>query len=180
MTMKEENTEKIKKPTINVRIIIPLIIVITIAGIWFIKNSQNTKNIDSTEYALHVTETIDLEKLKSYSLPIVIDFGADSCIPCKEMAPVLKELNEELRGKAIIRFVDVWKYKELANEYPIKLIPTQLLIDAQGNPYKPKKEYYSSFKLYSMKDTGEHVLTTHEGGLTKEQLLTILKEMGMK
>lgn len=52
------------------------------------------------DFSLYVTEKIDLEKLKSYGLPIIIDFGADSCIPCKEMAPVLLELNAGLRGKA--------------------------------------------------------------------------------
>ncbi|OLN32939.1 Thioredoxin [Desulfosporosinus metallidurans] len=39
----------------------------------------------------------------------MIDFGADSCVPCKEMAPVLKKLNTEMQGKAIVKFVDVWK-----------------------------------------------------------------------
>ncbi len=47
--------------------------------------------------------------------PIIIDFGADSCIPCKEMAPVLKKLNEEWQGKVIVKFVDVWKYPDAAD-----------------------------------------------------------------
>ena len=68
----------------------------------------------------------------------MIDFGADSCIPCKEMAPVLKELNEELRGKVIIKFVDVWKYQSLAEGYPISVIPTQVFFDKDGKPYTPK------------------------------------------
>lgn len=178
--MNDENTVKTKKIRINIKIIIPALIVIIVAGIWVFKNSQNTVNADNSDFALHVTEALDLEKLKSYGLPMIIDFGADFCIPCKEMAPVLKELNEELRGKAIIKFVDVWKYQELANGYPISLIPTQVLIDDEGNPYKPKEEVSSNFNLYAMKDTGEHVFTIHEGGLTKAQLLTVLKEMEMK
>lgn len=176
--MSGENTERNKKTTINVKVVIPVLIVIIIAGIWFIKNSQSIANADNSDYALHVTEAIDLEKLKSYGLPIVIDFGADSCIPCKEMAPVLKELNEELKGKAIIKFVDVWKYQELAYGFPISIIPTQVLIDSDGNPYQPQDEDLSNFNLYSLK--GEHVFTTHEGGLTEIQLRALLKEMGMK
>jgi len=165
------------------KIVIPVLIVCVIVGIWAIKNNKKDAGLvstDNSDFALHVTEKIDLEKLKSYGLPIIIDFGADSCIPCKEMAPVLKELNSELEGKAIIRFADVWKYRELAQGYPISVIPTQIFIDANGKPYKPKNSESKQMKLYSSKDSGEHIFTTHEGGLTKVQLLRVLTEMGLK
>lgn len=180
--MGDENTLKTKKG-LEVKIIIPVLLICIVAGIWLIKNQKKNngaENGDNPDFALHVTEKIDLEKLKSYGLPIIIDFGSDSCIPCKEMAPVLEELNAELKGKAIIRFVDVWKYQDLAEGYPISLIPTQVFIDASGKPYTPKDAEASQMKLYSKKDTGEHALTAHEGGVTKEQLMSILKEMGMK
>lgn len=143
-------------------------------------DNSNLKSTDSPDFDLEVTEKIVLEKLKSYGVPIVIDFGSDSCIPCKKMAPVLKELNSELKGKAIVKFVDVWKYPDLADGYPISLIPTQILIDANGKPYNPKDPQALQMKQYSSKDTGEHVFTTHEGGITKEKLLGVLKEMGLK
>ena len=180
--MSDKNTMKTKK-SIAIKIIIPVLILCVVVGIWVIKNSkEGTVSVgsDNPDFALNVTEPIDLEKLKSYGLPIVIDFGADSCIPCKEMAPVLKELNEELQGKAIVRFVDVWKYKSLSEGYPINLIPTQIFIDANGNPFNPKDPEAMQMTLYSTRDTNEHVFTTHEGGLTKEQLMNILKEMGLK
>jgi thioredoxin 1 len=167
----------------TLKVVVPIMFIIILLGIWHMKNTDNNisgVNNDNPDFALHVTEEIDLEKLKSYGIPIIIDFGADSCIPCKEMAPVLIELNEELRGKAIIKFLDVWKYPALVKGYPVNLIPTQLFIDANGNPYRPKDSKTMGMKLYSIKDTGEHVLTTHEGGMTKEQLLKALKEMGMK
>jgi thioredoxin 1 len=171
------------KNNIVIKITIPVLLLCAVIGIWALKNSK--KDLDSagsknSDFALHITEKIDLEKLKSYGLPIIIDFGADSCIPCKEMAPVLKGLNEELQGKAIIKFVDVWKYEKLAEGYPISLIPTQIFIDANGKPYKPKNPEAMDMKLYSLKDTKEHVFTAHEGGMTKLQLLNALKEMGLK
>ena len=43
-----------------------------------------------------------------------MDFGADGCMPCKMMEPTLHELNSELRGNAIIKFIDVWQYPEAA------------------------------------------------------------------
>ena len=96
------------------------------------------------------------------------------------MAPVLQELNRELQGKAIIKFVDVWKYQALAQGYPISVIPTQIFIDAEGKPYTPKDAEGKNMKLYSLKDTNEHVFTAHEGAMTKEELLEVLEEMGIQ
>lgn len=171
-----------RKP-IWLKILIPILIVVVVAGIWIIKNKSaqpSGTSGDNPDFALHVTDSLDLDKLKSYGLPILIDFGADSCIPCKEMAPILEELNKELKGKAIIRFVDVWKYQDLANGYPINVIPTQVLFDKDGKPYTPSDVKVTGMMTYSLKTTNEHVFTTHEGGLTKEQIMAMLMEMGLK
>jgi len=174
--------EKQKYNRLTLKIVMPLLLVCIVVGIWVVKNSNpglaSEGNLDS-DFALHVTQELDLEKLKSYGVPIIIDFGADSCIPCKEMAPVLKELNEELQGRAIVKFVDVWKYKELAKGYPVNLIPTQIFIDAEGKPYQPQTPEAIQMNLYTLRETEEHVFTTHEGSLSKEQLLNILEEMGL-
>lgn len=191
--MNGENTGKSKKG-FAIKIIIPILILCIVAGIWVIKNWKveidsasaestdivNSTATDNTDFELLVTEKLDMDKLKSYGIPIIIDFGSDSCIPCKEMAPVLEELNAELKGKAIIRFVDVWKYPELADGYPISVIPTQVFFDAEGKPYSPSDTETLQLKQYSLQTTGEHVFTAHEGGLTKEQFLSALKEMGLE
>ncbi len=187
--MEEKKQEAVSKG-LAVKIIIPIFIIAVIGGIWFLKNEKKQESPDismsetdeaaNPDFDLHVTEALDLEQLKSYSLPIMIDFGADSCIPCKEMAPVLAKLNKELRGKAIIKFVDVWKYQELAQDYPIKVIPTQVFFDKDGNPFNPSDLQGMQMNTYALKDTNEHVFTTHEGGMTEEMILTALKEMGME
>lgn len=159
-----------------------MLIVVVIGAIWYLKNSNKAPIVeeDNPSFALKVTDSLDIEKLKSYGLPIMIDFGADSCVPCREMAPTLVELNKELRGKVIIKFVDVWKYQSLAEGYPISVIPTQVFFDSDGKPFIPKKPEAPQMKMYSSKETEEHVYTTHEGGMTKEQILAIFKEMGVK
>jgi thioredoxin 1 len=182
LLMSGGDTKKSNKG-IAVKIIIPIILICVIAGIWVVKNIRKDTvalGVNNADFALHVTEKIDLEKLKSYGLPIIIDFGADSCIPCKEMAPVLEKLNEELRGKAIIRFVDVWKYPELEQGFPISVIPTQVLFNKDGKPYLPSDENAAGMLQYTSKETKEHIFTIHEGGITEETLLKILSEMGME
>lgn len=163
-----------------VKIIVPVCIVLIIAGIWIFKNTNSDAPpiTDNKDFTLEATN-IDLEVLTSYELPIIIDFGADSCIPCKEMAPVLKALNAEMQGAAIIKFVDVWKNEDAANNFPIQVIPTQIFINADGTPYVPSADIKIEFTMYSAKDTNEHVFTVHQGGLTEDQMRRILTDMGV-
>lgn len=177
------------------KVITVVIVFVLILSVWIIKNqsekgllsanqtessapdSEVTEEQDASEFALNVTSELDMEQLKSYGLPIIIDFGADSCDACKEMAPVLEELNESLRGKSIIKFVDVWKYQEVGKDFPIQVIPTQFFFDKDGNPYSPSDDVGINFTKYSRNDNNEHVYTVHEGGLTKDQFLAILEEL---
>ena len=163
-----------------VKIIVPVCIVLIIAGIWILKKTRSDAPLtaDNKDFTLEAT-SIDSEVLTSYELPIIIDFGADSCIPCKEMAPVLKTLNAEMQGAAIIKFVDVWKNGDAANNFPIQVIPTQILINADGTPYVPSEDIKIEFTMYSTKDTNEHVFTVHQGGLTEDQMRRILADMGV-
>jgi len=130
--------------------------------------------------SLNLTGPFDLAEYRAAGVPVIIDFGADSCIPCKEMAPVLVALHDELKGKVIIRFVDVWKYRDLAEGIPVRVIPTQVFFDATGKPFTPSDNLAIPMTQYSNRDTNEHVFTTHEGGITKDQLLSVLYEMGME
>lgn len=166
-----------------VKIIVPVCIVLIIAGIWILKNTKPDvePTADNKDFTLEATN-IDLEALTSYKLPIIIDFGADSCIPCKEMAPVLKTLNAEMKGTAIIKFVDVWKNGKATNGFPIQVIPTQVFINANGTPYVPSNNMTDSgieFTMYNYKETDEHAFTLHQGGLTEEQMRRILTDMGV-
>lgn len=169
-----------KDPKSTIKIIIPILIIAVIVGIFILKSNQEKPIAANTgDFALEAT-AIDLKQLKSYGLPIVIDFGADSCVPCKEMAPVLKKLNTEMQGKVIVKFVDVWKNKNAADDFPVDLIPTQFYFDKDGNPFVPKDANAMQMKLYSTKDNNKHVYTAHEGGMTEAQLRDVLKEMGVE
>ena len=178
------------KKKLMVRILVPVLIAIALTVIWVVKthptptiddkdNSGELITAENEEDFILEATSIDLETLIGYALPIIIDFGADSCIPCKEMAPVLKTMNSEMQGKAIIKFVDVWKYAEAADGFPIQVIPTQVIIDANGTPYVPSDGIGIDFTMYSTKDTNEHVFTVHQGGLTEDQMRTILADMGV-
>ncbi len=180
-----------------IQIMIPCLILIAVVGIYFIKNkpSENQEPIDNKniatspgneetaddEFVLEHTTEVDYEELTSHGLPVIVDYGSDSCIPCKEMAPVLEKLNEEMEGKAYIKFVDVWKNTDAASNVPVQVIPTQVLFHADGTPFVPSEELSSQIEFiqYTSRDTGEHIFTVHQGGLNEEQMRMILKELGV-
>ena len=177
------DNKKTDKKKLFVKILVPVLIAAALTIIWVVKTHPTPTPIDEqtgniADFVLEAT-SIDLDALKEYNLPIIIDFGADSCIPCKEMAPVLKTLNVDMQGKAKIKFVDVWKNGDAANDFPIQVIPTQVLINADGTPYVPSNDIEIKFDMYSSKDTGEHVFTVHQGGLTEDQMRAILADMGV-
>jgi thioredoxin 1 len=65
-------------------------------------------------------------------LPRLIDLGADKCIPCKKMAPILDELSHTYRDVFMVEFIDVWKNPAAAKPWGLRVIPTQVFIDATG------------------------------------------------
>jgi thioredoxin 1 len=174
---------KPEKKSLLKKALLVIAILAAITAIWFVKNGRTQQDSaesvqQSQEDFVLEAEAIDLDALLAYQLPIIIDFGSDSCIPCKEMAPVLKSANADYQGRAIIKFVDVWKYTDAANGFPVQVIPTQILFSADGTPYVPSEDLGIEFIFYSAKDTQEHVFTAHQGGLTDEQMRTILADMG--
>jgi thioredoxin 1 len=90
-------------------------------------------------------------------LPKLLDLGSKSCVPCKLMAPLLKELTEEYAGTLQVEFIDVWVKENVpkAKEYGIKSIPTQIFFAPDG------KE-----------------LWRHEGFFAKADILAKWKELG--
>jgi len=168
-----------------IRILVPVLIAVAVIVIWVIKTnpaptpvSEDRKVAENEEFALDAT-AIDLDALKAYGLPIIIDFGADYCAPCREFYPVLETMNAEMQGKAIIKFVDTEKYSDIASAYPIQVIPTQVFFNSDGTPYVPSDSIDIDFTMYSSKDTNEHIYTVHEGGLTVDQMRAILEDMGV-
>ena len=88
--------------------------------------------------------------------PVLVDFGANSCVPCRQLRPVLKDVRNEYSGKAEVLVIDVYKYQNLAKEYKIMLIPTLIFFDSKG------KETFR-----------------HTGVLDKDKIVAKLKEIGM-
>ena len=89
------------------------------------------------------------------AVPKLVDLGADKCIPCKLMAPILEELKKEYAGRLDVVFIDVWKNPDAGQQYGIAMIPTQIFYGPDG------KELFR-----------------HQGFFSREDILGKWKELG--
>ena len=78
------------------------------------------------------TETFDTT-LASTDQPVLVDFWAEWCGPCKMMSPILDQLATEQAGRATIAKVDIDAFPDLQARYGIRAIPT-LIVFKNGQP----------------------------------------------
>jgi len=90
-------------------------------------------------------------------LPKLLDFGRGKCIPCKAMAPILKELSEEYKDRVIIKIIEIDQEPPLTTANRIRLIPTQIFFDSNNQE-----------------------VFRHEGFMDKEQIKKVFQKMGVQ
>jgi thioredoxin 1 len=76
-------------------------------------------------------------------LPRLIDLGANRCIPCKMMAPILEELKKDYAGQFEVEFLDVWVNAAPGRQYGIRLIPTQIFLDPSSKELFRHEGFYA-------------------------------------
>lgn len=85
------------------------------------------------------------EEVLDSQLPVVVEFGAEWCHPCKTLEPILKELSREWSGKATLVQVNVDDAQNLVQKYSIFSVPT-ILMFVKGQPverltgFQPKQK----------------------------------------
>ena len=130
--------------------IVRIIILLFLAGLLPLNcSAANTKADESSKNAAEA-ENI---------LVTFVELGSVRCIPCKMMQPIMKDIEKDYAGQVKVVFHDVWtpEGEPFARTYKIRVIPTQVFLDKEG------EEYFR-----------------HEGFFPKEELVKVLKQKGVK
>jgi len=77
--------------------------------------------------ALEITDKDFQEKVLESDKPVLVDFWAAWCGPCRMVGPIIDELSSEYEGKAVVAKMDVDQNQEFAAKYGVRNIPTVLL-----------------------------------------------------
>lgn len=80
------------------------------------------------EEPIHVTDSAFEKTVLGSNLPVIVDFWAPWCTPCKMVAPILDKLAKEYAGKVVIAKVNTDENPEWAGKYGVQGIPTMLFI----------------------------------------------------
>ena len=130
------------------KILIVLLVVAAAATAFMLKEAKSRDTAEPKS-----TSTAPAE---GAGLPKLLDLGANKCIPCKAMAPILEELKKEFVGKLNVEFIDVWQHEDAGKQYGVEMIPTQIFYSADG------KEMFR-----------------HTGFFGREDILAKWKELGV-
>lgn len=90
-------------------------------------------------------------------LPVLLEFSLDICMPCRRMKPILEEVAKEYQNKLLVKILEIEDYPDLTRQFDIRVVPTQIFLDSQGN-----------------------VFQRHQGFLDKASLVGVLNQMGVK
>ena len=81
----------------------------------------------------NLTTDTFVETLESSSIPVLVDFWAEWCGPCKVIAPTLEKLSQEYFGKIKIAKINIDDYPDVATQYNVRSIPN-LIFFVNGSP----------------------------------------------
>jgi thioredoxin 1 len=129
-----------------------VVIALIVAVVLIAKNRQPAPSVTT---AVQQDANTAVASLVKQNIPRLLDLGANKCIPCKMMKPILDELKLAYAGKLEVVFIDVWQDEQAGRQYGISSIPTQIFFNEAG------KELYR-----------------HEGFMAKEDILAKWKELG--
>ena len=79
-----------------------------------------------------------------------VELGSVNCIPCRQMQPVMKSIEEKYKGQVKVVFHDVWKDKATARKYGIQLIPTQVFLDENGKEFFRHEGFFAEDEIIEL------------------------------
>jgi len=131
-----------------------------------------TKTASTASTVPFVTEQdFEREVLRS-ELPVLIDFTADWCGPCKQVAPEVEALAREVEGKAKVVKVDIDRSKRIATSLRVQAVPT-FLVFFKGRPVAGEQ---GVLRKHQLREMLEPFMPRAEGALRPVELAQLIKQ----
>ena len=114
------------------------------------KIDVNQKELQKLAVILAGMETqseADFRKALTGGRPMVVDFGSNSCIPCRQLRPVLQTIRTVYTGKLEVLIIDIRNNQKLASDYQIQVIPTVVFFDPTGKEAFRHQGFMSEEKI---------------------------------
>lgn len=105
--------------------------------------------------AARISKADFTEKVLNSQIPVIVDFYSDSCMPCKQLTPVLGDIEDENEDKLAVYKVNVNYEEDLISEYQIMSAPTLILFH-NGEKISTKRGFVTKEELQSWIDTNIH------------------------
>jgi thioredoxin 1 len=128
------------------KIVIVALLAVAVIGAVSLKKGKTPVEAIAANATAAASDSSKSGPVTGVKLPKLVDLGADKCIPCKAMAPILEGLKKEYAGKLNVEFIDVWKNPDAGKAFGIEMIPTQIFYDAEG------KERFRHVGFYGKED----------------------------
>jgi len=95
-------------------------------------NQERLKGLAAKPAELATNTEEEFNKALKSGRPVPVDFGSNSCIPCRQLRPILQEIGKEQAGKLEVLVIDIYKHQALARQYRIQVMPTLVFFDSTG------------------------------------------------
>ena len=110
-------------------------------------NQNELRKLAVVTPGLETQSEADFRKALSGGKPMVVDFGSNSCIPCRQLRPVLQKIRQDYTGKLEVLIIDIRNNQKLASDYQIQVIPTVIFFDPAGKEVFRHQGFMSEEKV---------------------------------
>ena len=142
------------------------------------KSNSSSNDGGNSNNSIETDEPIDYDGIVKEGKSLILIFGSEDCIACRQLKPVMEKLSDKYEGKIYIKYVDIVKHPDFYDNYKFQYIPSLIFFKNDGRPYIPSKEYIDEYNFEIAKDdSGNAKYTLHQGALPQEILENIIQEL---
>lgn len=140
--------------------------------------SSSNKDGETSGKPIEADQPIDYECIFEEGKPLILVFGSEDCVACRQLKPILQKLSNKHEDEIYIKYVDIVKNPDSYDNYRFQFIPTLIFFKNDGSPYIPSQEYIDEYNFEIAKDNSDNAkYTLHQGALPKEILENIIQEL---